>query len=414
MAEPAMTDKSWGRVADDGTVYVRDGDTERPVGSWFAGSPEDGLAYYRRRYDALVVDVDLLAHRLTEGQLGPDEAMAKIGRLRQHVDEPQCVGDLHLLRARLDGLVDVVQQRRAERAAQRDAERASARAAREALVTEAERLSTSTRWKATNDRFRALVEEWKSAAHTDRATDQQLWRRLSAARATFDKRRRTHVTEAEQQREAAAVTKEQLVKEAQALSQSRDWGATAKRYRDLMQQWKNAGAAPRSQERQLWEAFRAASDAFYSARSAAFQERDAEYSRNLERKLTVLREAEALLPVTNPREARQQLRTLQERFAEAGKVSRLEKDAVDARMQAVEHAVRGAEDARWRASNPEARARAQTTAEQLRTSLARLRAELAAAQESGDEAAVTRAREAIDAREGWLGQAEQTVREFGG
>jgi hypothetical protein len=37
----------WGRIADDGTVYVRDGDGERVIGSWHAGTAEEGLAFYR-------------------------------------------------------------------------------------------------------------------------------------------------------------------------------------------------------------------------------------------------------------------------------------------------------------------------------------------------------------------------------
>ena len=35
---------AWGRVADDGTVYVRTTEGERVVGSWQAGSPDEALA----------------------------------------------------------------------------------------------------------------------------------------------------------------------------------------------------------------------------------------------------------------------------------------------------------------------------------------------------------------------------------
>ena len=40
----------WGRVAEDGTVYVTTADGERAVGSWQAGSPEEGLALFVRRF----------------------------------------------------------------------------------------------------------------------------------------------------------------------------------------------------------------------------------------------------------------------------------------------------------------------------------------------------------------------------
>ncbi|MBA2559188.1 MAG: DUF349 domain-containing protein, partial [Propionibacteriales bacterium] len=54
-----MTDGTeFGRVADDGTVYVRTGDGEREVGQWPDGDPDAALAFYRTRYDGLAVEVD--------------------------------------------------------------------------------------------------------------------------------------------------------------------------------------------------------------------------------------------------------------------------------------------------------------------------------------------------------------------
>ena len=63
---------------------------------------------------------------------------------------------------------------------------------REALATEAEALSDSTSWKSTSERYSAMVEEWKALPRSDRSLEQDLWKRLSSARASFDKRRRAH------------------------------------------------------------------------------------------------------------------------------------------------------------------------------------------------------------------------------
>ena len=40
----------WGRVDDDGTVYVRTAEGEREVGSWQAGSPAEALAFFKRKF----------------------------------------------------------------------------------------------------------------------------------------------------------------------------------------------------------------------------------------------------------------------------------------------------------------------------------------------------------------------------
>ena len=51
----------WGRVDADGTVYVRTADGERVIGSWQAGSPEEALAFYQRKFEALNTEITLLS-----------------------------------------------------------------------------------------------------------------------------------------------------------------------------------------------------------------------------------------------------------------------------------------------------------------------------------------------------------------
>ncbi|HVQ87367.1 MAG TPA: DUF349 domain-containing protein [Actinomycetes bacterium] len=407
-----MSEQPWGRVDDAGAVFVRTADGEHKVGEWLAGDRSEGLAYYQRRYASLTVDVDLLEHRLKDAGLAPDEAMAKIGKLRTQVDDPTCVGDLSALRARLDALVAAVDQQRSAREAERTASRERAKALREDLVTEAEGLADSTHWKASGERFRAIVEEWKHLPHVERSFEQQLWKRLSHARAAFEKRRRAWFAERDAKREEAAVVKEKLIKEAEGIAESTDWTATAAQFRGLMTRWKAAGQAPRGADDELWQRFKAAQDRFFAARSAAFTERDAGLADNLAAKLALATEAEKLLPVQDPAAARAALRKIQDKWAEIGHVPRSDRDAIEKRLQAVEQAVRDTEETRWRRSNPEARARATATLEQLTKSIGKLEKQLSAAQEKGDTSGAKKTQEAIDARREWMAQAEQSLAEF--
>ena len=57
----------FGRIDDDGTVYVKTADGERAVGSWQAGTPEEGLAHFARRYEVISTEVALLEQRLRSG-----------------------------------------------------------------------------------------------------------------------------------------------------------------------------------------------------------------------------------------------------------------------------------------------------------------------------------------------------------
>ncbi len=411
----ATSNQPWGRVDDSGAVYVRTPDgpeDEVKVGEWLAGDPADGIRFYERKYATLGVEIDLLEHRLGDAGLATDEAMALIGKLRDQVDRPHCIGDLAALRARLDGLVATVDAQRGARKAERAAARERARAQREALVTEAEKLAESTQWKASGDRFRVLVEEWRTAPHAERSYEQELWKRLSHARSTFEKRRRAWFATRDAERTEAVAVKEKIVKEAEALSTSKDWGPTSAAFRSLMQRWKSAGPATREAEQELWTRFKAAQDTFFTARSAVFDERDAEQQQNLAKKQELADEAEKLLPISDLNAARTSLRSIQDRWAQIGHVPRADKPAIERRLQQVEQAMRSAEETKWKRSNPEARARAAATVEQLTASIAKLEKQRDAAAAAGKSGDVEKAEAAIAARREWLAQAEETLREF--
>lgn len=413
MREDTVSTDPWGRVDEDGTVYVRTAEGERAVGSWQAGEPEEALAYYRRKFDELAGQVQLLEQRVRGTDLAPAQAEASITKLRESVAEAHAVGDLGSLHDRLTALTELVGKRREELRAARDQARAHAREVKERIVAEAERIAEeTTHWKSGGERLRQLVEEWKAAERVDRATEATLWKRLSTARTAFAKRRKAYFSSLDQQRDAVRDAKERIVSEAEALADSTDWNATAAAYRELMREWKAAGRASREVEDELWARFKGAQDQFFQARSAVFAERDASFAANAEVKEALLAEAEKLLPVTDARTARSALRGILERWEAAGPVPRDQRDRLEGGLRKVDDAVRRAEDSEWKRSNPEARARAQDTVNQLRRSIDQLETRLAKAQTAGRDKDVKEAEEALSARRSWLQEAERTLAEF--
>lgn len=404
----------YGRVDDDGTVWVRTAGGERVVGSYPGAPPEDALAYFARKYDEVAAKVALLEQRAATTDVTGKDLHASVARVREEVAGARAVGDLDALLARLDRVDAAARERQAQADAERAEARQRAREAKERIVAEAESLVGSTQWKPVGDRLRALLEEWKAAPRLDRKSDDELWKRFSAARTAFDKARRAHFAALDSERAEARASKERLVSEAEALAGSTDWAATAQRFRELMQAWKGAGRAGRAEEDALWARFRAAQDAFFAARSNVFAERDAGLRANLERKEALVAEAEALLPVTDVARAKKALRSINERWDEVGHVPRADRDRLGARLRRVEEAVRRAEDTRWRRNNPEARSRAEETVAQLRTSVGKLEAEVARERAAGRDAAAAKAAEALEVRRSWLAEAERTLADLTG
>ncbi|MFG2647510.1 DUF349 domain-containing protein [Streptomyces sp. NPDC048436] len=410
-----MSSDPWGRVDETGTVYVRKADgSEREVGSWKAGSPDEALAYFERKYDGLVVEIGLLERRVKTTDLSAKDAMTAIDHLRQQVDEAHAVGDLDALGKRLDKLVATVDERREERKVQKAKQSDEARHAKEALVVEAEELAQSEQWRAAGERLRALVDTWKGLPRLDRKSDDELWHRFSHARSAFSKRRKAHFASLDAQREEARKTKEKLVGEAEALSNSTDWGPTAARYRDLMTEWKAAGRAQREHEDDLWNRFRGAQDVFFAARSSVFAERDAEQTENLKLKEELAEEAEKLVPVKDLKTARAAFRTLNERWEAIGHVPRDARPKVESRMHAVERALQDSEEAEWRRTNPEARARAEGLTGQLQAAVDKLVEQIDKARAAGNNAKADKLQRELDGRQELLDQALKGLHEFGG
>ncbi|WP_410647045.1 DUF349 domain-containing protein [Amycolatopsis sp. cmx-4-54] len=403
-AEPSPS--AWGRVDDEGTVYVTTPDGERAVGVWQAGSPDEGLLHYARRFDDLRTEVELLETRLESGAGDPKHALATATQLRGGLAEAAVVGDIAALSGRIEQVIAHAEKALASAKQEREEARAAAVVRKQALADEAEKLAAeSTQWKAAGDRLRAILDEWKTVKGVDRKTDDELWKRFSKAREAFNRRRGSHFAELDKQRAGAKHRKEELIAEAEALSESSDWGETAGRYKDLMTEWKAAGRAPKDSDEALWQRFRAAQDKFFARRSAVFSERDAEFATNAQQKEELLVEAEKIDPAANLEAAKQHMRRIQDQWDEIGKVPRERIRELDGRLKAVQDAIKSAEDSKWRRTDPEAQARAA----QFRERVEQFESQAAKARAAGDERRAKKADEQAAQWREWLEAAEAAI-----
>ncbi len=412
----------FGRVDEDGTVYVTAGEVERAVGSYPGASAEEALQYFARKFDELAASADLLEARLANPDVPAKEVADGLKTLREHLVDANVVGDLAALEARTEQVGAGLDAKRAVESEHRAKARAEATEQREGIVAEAEQIAAqpvgSTQWKTSGERMRALLDQWKahqrSGVKLDKNSESALWQRFSHARNSFDKARRAWFAEAETTRAEAKTTKSRLVAEAESLSKSTDWNATARAFKQLMDQWRSAGRAARADDDALWERFRTAQDAFFTAKDELVAAEEEQFRGNLAVKEDILLEAESILPVKDVEAAKVVLRSIQDRWDAAGKVPRADLEKVEKRMRRVESAVREADEHRWRSTNPEAAARARSMVEQLEGSVTSLEAEMAKAEASGDAAKAETARGRLTTQQVWLDQARAGLDEFGG
>ena len=409
----------FGRVAEDGTVYVRTTEGEKAVGSYPGKTAEEALQYFVRKFEALASEVALTAARITSGAMVPDDAYEAVKKLRQQVRELNGVGDLAALALSVEQIEPLIEGHREAYEAKKVAE-AAAKAARreqvlvekEKIVAEAESLALSENWKVTGDRLKTLLEEWKSAPRLDKKTDADLWKRFSASRNKFDKRRRTHFATLEETTSKVSAAKKALVDQASALSSSTDWVTTARAFKSLMDQWKAAGRGKPSEDAKLWAKFKASQDQFFTAKNADLEKREVSMVANLAKREELIVQIEALLPFTDVKAAKNSFRELSRSWEKIGITHRDKRAALDARVAKVEEAIKSAEAEIWRKTDPAAKARAADVVKQLADSIANYEKIAAKSTAAGNAKKAQEALDSAAARKVWLAEAEKSLAEF--
>ena len=409
----------FGRVGEDGTVYVITPTGDRAVGSYPGKSPEEALAYFVKKFEMAASEVALLAARIRSGAMVPSDAHEAVNKLRTQITELNGVGDLANLASSLEKIPALIsehegayQARKAAQNAEREARKAEAEAIKEKIVAEAESLIDSVAWKVTTARLKELLDDWKKAPRLDKKIDAALWKRFSSSRNKFDKRRRVHFSNLDSEQKKVASTKEVIVKEAESLANSREWLNTAKRYKELMDQWKASGRGKKSADTALWNRFKAAQDTFFKAKNADMDKRKSSMVENLAKREAMIVEFEALLPISDFKSAKNKFYDLMGKWQKIGMTDRKKRSTFDARIKKVEDEINELERNFQRKSDPSAKAQANKVVQGLAEAIENYEKQAAKAEAAGQTAKAMVAREAAAARRGWLEQAQKGLTEF--
>ena len=402
-------DAPWGRVDDDGTVSVREGDQWRVVGQYPDGTPDEALAYYKRKFSDLAGEVALVEARHRRGGASASDLRSTVTALRSRLAGAAAVGNLAALETRLASLETELDAASETEAAEAKQALEAAIAERTALVEAIEAIAArdpkSIQWKQTSAEVTELFERWQrhqsDGPRLPRGIGQQLWKRFRDARSIIDRHRREFYATLDETHKSARDAKQRLIERAEALAPRGEDGIGA--YRELLDQWKLAGRAGKKADDALWARFKAAGDALYGAR-AERESADAEASKEkIVAKRALLEEAAAVGAEKDTAAARALLTGIQRRWDEVGRIFPREQErALDDELRKVEQTVRSREDADWKNNNPETKARQGDMLSQLHEAIDKLEAELAAAEASGDKRSIAQAKEALSARKAWL------------
>ena len=143
--------------------------------------------------------------------------------------------------------------------------------AKQALCEEVEaiankEITSSTEWNTLSKQIEEIQAKWRTIGFATRKENQKVYDRFRAACDKFFERKRASFSEFKDSMNANLEKKMAIIEEAESLKDSTDWKATSDRFIELQKQWKEIGAVPRKKSEQIWKRFRAACDAFFTAR----------------------------------------------------------------------------------------------------------------------------------------------------
>ncbi|MBQ1283361.1 MAG: DUF349 domain-containing protein [Bifidobacteriaceae bacterium] len=392
--------EKFGRVSDDGTVYVKDGNDERAVGQYpDAENKEEALGFYAKRYLDLKSRVDLFISRLSTKNVKVREIDETVKTIEKETDNPEVVGDIPALRESFAKLKEKAAAKKEEISKAHAEAVEKAFEERKKIVEEAEQLAANlsdrTNWRETADKFSALFDRWqthqKNSARLNKNINDELWKRFSAARSAFNSSRRKWAQARDIQRENVKSMKEAIIAEAEEIKNSTQWAETGRKFGELMDRWKQAGRAGRKTDDELWARFRAAADTFFNARQADRDKVSADEKENLAKKEELLAKAEALVPVEDiesAKKARTELAKIQEEWDAIGHVPRTELRRIENALDDVEKQIKEVEDSQWKKTNSETDARKSGFVAQLNAQLKELDEKIAAETDADKKAAL--------------------------
>lgn len=193
-------------------------------------------------------------------------------------------------------------------------------AAKLKVAEEAEALAESTDWKETTNSFRAIIDKWKAAGHTDKSRSDKLWARIEAARTKFNDNKHKHFEEQEKDLLGNLDLKLDLVEQAESLVNSDQWKKTTETFHRLTNEWKTIGHTLNKKNEELWQRFIAAKSAFFDRKREHSERINQEQEVNAVKKAELVEKAEALKDSTDWNKTSIAFTELMEEWKKTGRV----------------------------------------------------------------------------------------------
>ena len=212
--------------------------------------------------------------------------------------------------------------------------------AKEEFCQAAEKLSENENVVDAFKELQKLHEQWKEFGPVAKEFREQIWDRFKAATAVINKKYQAYFEEQKTKQAENLVAKTALCEKVEAIADKEDikssneWNALSKEIEEIQKEWKTIGFASKKENQKIYDRFRAACDKFFGRKRDFYVQFKDNMNENLDKKMAIILEAEALRTSTEWKKATDQFISLQNRWKEIGAVPRKKSEQLWKRFRA--------------------------------------------------------------------------------
>ena len=207
------------------------------------------------------------------------------------------------------------------------------------LCEQAEELLLETNIIKAFNSLQKLHDRYREIGPVPREHKDDLWERFKAATTKINKKHQEYFEDRKAEQKKNLEQKRALCEKVEEineldLSTHKDWNERSKEVINIQKIWRTIGFAPRKDNNKIYDRFRKACDTFFDAKREFYAKNKELQQNNLQAKIDLCVQAEALKDSTDWRKTTKDFISIQKKWKEIGPVPRKQSDAIWKRFRA--------------------------------------------------------------------------------
>ena len=211
--------------------------------------------------------------------------------------------------------------------------------AKEALCEAAEKLAENENVVNAFHELQKLHEQWKEFGPVAKEFRDSIWERFKAATSVINKKYQAYFEDQKEKQQENLEEKTKLCEMTEAIASkevksSNEWNTLSAEIEEIQKKWRTIGFATRKENQKIYDRFRAACDKFFERKREYYAQFKDTMNENMEKKLSLIEQAEALKDSKEWKKTTEALIALQKQWKEIGAVPRKKSEQLWKRFRA--------------------------------------------------------------------------------